>query len=75
VEWKGGQVKAEVGMPLVHGSRGLIGFVHQFAPWFNEHGLGEDPEMLAAMTAINRQIHDLAPVLNSPTALDAATGR
>jgi len=61
------QVKAEVWMALVHGSRGLIYFVHQFKPRFNEHALLDDPEMLAAVTAINRQIHDLAPVLNSPT--------
>ena len=54
-------------MALIHGSRGLIYFVHQFKPKFNEHALLDDPEMLAAVTAINRQIRDLAPVLNSPT--------
>ena len=61
------QVKAEVWMALIHGSRGLIYFVHQFKPRFNEHALLDDPEMLTAVTAINRQIHDLAPVLNSPS--------
>ena len=40
------QVKAEVWMSLVHGSRGLIYFVHQFKPRFNEHALLDDPEML-----------------------------
>ena len=54
-------------MSLVHGSRGLIYFVHQFKPKFNEHALLDDPEMLAAVTAINRQIRELAPVLNSPS--------
>ena len=53
-------------MALVHGSRGLIYFVHQFKPKFNEHALLDDPEMLAAVTAVNRQIRELAPVLNSP---------
>lgn len=67
------QVKAEVWMALVHGSRGLIYFVHQFKPRFNEHALLDDPEMLAAVTAVNRQIHDLAPVLNSPTDPDGGT--
>ena len=33
----------------------------------------DDPEMLAAVTAINRQVQELAPVLNSPTVADAAT--
>ena len=61
------QVRAMVWMSLIHGSRGLIYFVHQFKPSFIEAGLLADPDMLAAVTAINRQIHDLAPVLNSPT--------
>jgi hypothetical protein len=61
------QVKAEVWMSLVHGSMGILYFVHEWAPKFNEHALLDDPEMLAAVTAINHQIHTLAPVLNSPT--------
>jgi hypothetical protein len=69
------QVKAEVWMALVHGSRGLIYFVHQFKPRFNEHALLDDPEMLAAVTAINRQIHDLARVLNSATIPDVVAVR
>lgn len=54
-------------MSLIHGSTGLVYFVHQFKPKFDEHALLDDPPMVAAVTAINRQIHDLAPVLNSPT--------
>ena len=61
------QVRTEVWMSLIHGSTGLIYFVHEWAPEFNEHALLDDPEMLAAVTAINAQIHELAPVLNSPT--------
>lgn len=61
------QVRAQVWMALIHGSRGLIYFVHSFQPQFNEHALLDDPQMLAAVTALNRQIHALAPVLNSPT--------
>jgi hypothetical protein len=67
------QVRAEVWMSLIHGSRGLIWFVHQFKPTFDEHALLDDPEMLKAVTAINRQIRDLAPVLNSPAAPEAAS--
>ena len=59
------QVRTEVWMSLIHGSRGLIYFVHQFKPVFREPALLDDPEMLAAVTAINQQIHQLAPVLNS----------
>jgi hypothetical protein len=60
-------VRAEVWMSLIHGSRGLIYFVHQFKPRFIEAGLVADAEMLGEVTAINTQIHELAPVLNSPT--------
>jgi hypothetical protein len=45
----------------------LIYFVHQVTPTFVEAGLLADAEMLAAVTAINREITQLAPVLNSPS--------
>lgn len=67
------QVKAEVWMGITGGTRGLIFFVHEFKPRFNEHALLDDPEMLAAVTAINRQLQALAPVLNSPTIPGAVT--
>ena len=67
------QVRAEVWMALIHGSRGLIYFVHQFQPAFNEAALLDDPEMLTAVTAINRQIHQLAPALNSPSIVNGVT--
>jgi hypothetical protein len=69
------QVRAEVWMSLVHGSRGLIYFVHQFKPNFNEHALLDDPEMRTAVTTINRQIQVLAPVLNSPSLSEVVTVR
>ncbi|MBV9864283.1 MAG: hypothetical protein JO316_02925 [Abitibacteriaceae bacterium] len=67
------QIRAEVWMSLIHGSTGLIYFVHQFKPQFNEHALLDDPILLPAVTALNQQVHDLAPVLNSPTIKDGAT--
>jgi hypothetical protein len=69
------QVRAEVWMSIIHGSRGIIYFVHQFQPQFIEAGLLADPEMLEAVTALNKQIHALAPVINSPTQVDAASVR
>jgi hypothetical protein len=67
------QVRTEVWMSLIHGSRGLIYFCHVFRPKFIEAGPLADDEMAEAMTAINRQIHELAPVLNAPTVADGAT--
>jgi len=61
------QVKAEVWMSLVRGSRGIIYFCHQFKPTQIEAGLLADDQMLAAVTAINKQIQELAAVINSPT--------
>lgn len=65
------QVKAEVWMALIHGARGLIYFCHQFQPRFIEAGLLADAEMCESIASINRQIHTLAAVINSP-ALDTA---
>ncbi len=61
------QVRCEVWMSIIHGSMGLIYFVHEWEPKFNESALLSDPNMLAEVTTINRQITELAPVLNSPT--------
>jgi hypothetical protein len=61
------QVRAEVWMALLRGSRGLIYFAHQFKPKFIEAGLLADEEMLAGVTATNKQVHRLAPVLNGPS--------
>ena len=43
-------------MSLIHGSRGLIYFVHQFSPKFDEHALLDDPEMLGMVTKLNLRI-------------------
>jgi hypothetical protein len=59
------QIKAEVWMAIISGSRGLIYFVHEWKPKFNEHAILDDPENLAAVTAINKEIASLAPVINS----------
>jgi hypothetical protein len=67
------QVRSEVWMALIRGARGLIYFVHQFKPDFQEAALLNDPEMLAAVTAINREIKTLAPVLNSAAVREVLT--
>jgi hypothetical protein len=67
------QVKSEVWMSIIHGSTGIIYFVHQFGPTFVEAALLADPEMSAAVKALNAQITELAPVLNSPTLENGGT--
>jgi hypothetical protein len=60
------EVRAEAWMSLIHGSRGLIYFVHQFKPVFREAALLDDAAMLDGVTSLNRQITELAAVLNAP---------
>jgi hypothetical protein len=60
------QVRSEVWMALIHGARGIIYFAHEFKPRFIEAGLLSDEAMARGVTEINRQIRELAPVLNSP---------
>ena len=69
------EVRCEAWMSLIHGSRGLIYFVHQFKPNFREAALLDDPEMLEGVTTLNNQITKLAPVLNCPPVIDAVTVR
>ena len=59
------QISSEVWMSIVHGSRGIIYFVHQFEPKFVEASLLEDVELLAGVTELNGRIRELAPVINS----------
>ena len=61
------QVKAMVWMSIIHGSTGIVYFVHEFKPAFNEHALLNDLEMLSAVTKINQQVQSLAPVIFSPS--------
>jgi len=67
------QVRAEIWMSLVRGSKGIIYFCHQFKPTFIEAGLLAEKDILAAVAKTNHQIQKLAPVLNSPTIPDAVS--
>jgi len=58
---------AEVWMSIVHGSMGIVYFVHEWYPEFREPAVLQYPEMREAVTAVNARIRLLAPVLNSPT--------
>lgn len=66
------QVEAEVWMSLVHGSRGIGYFVHEFDP-FDETGLLDDAEMAAEVTRINELVTSLAPALNQPSVGNGVT--
>ena len=59
------QLRAEVWMALVHGAAGVSYFCHQMTPNFNETDCLDDAPTAAALTEINAQLLELAPVLNT----------
>ena len=67
------QVRCEVWLALIHGAAGIGYFCHSWNPSFDEAGPLHDPAMLAGLTAINREVRELAPALNSPLALAGAS--
>jgi len=59
-----GQVRSEVWMALINGAQGFLYFAHQFQPKFVEAAVLQDEKMVKAITALNAQIQELAPVLH-----------
>lgn len=62
------QIRAEVWMSIIHGSRGIVYFVHQFNPdgrLLREDGIFNFPEVVNAVKAVNAEVLSLAPILNS----------
>ncbi len=60
------QVRAEAWISLVHGSRGLVWFVHSFAPEKDSAAVFRDPAMLAMVRRVNEEVAGYAPLLNAP---------
>jgi len=67
------QVRCEVWMSIVHGSTGLVYFVHEWQPKFNEAALLADRRMYGAVSRLNHRIQSLASVLSGPTISDGVT--
>lgn len=61
------QIRSEVWMSIIHGTRGILYFVHEWVPSFSEPGLLRYPANMDAVKAVNAQIQSLAAVLNGPT--------
>jgi hypothetical protein len=67
------EVNSEVWMAIIHGANGYSFFCHSFVAPQDEAALLHDANMLKAVTATNKLVTSLAPVLNSPTTSDYAT--
>jgi hypothetical protein len=64
------QARAAVWSSIINGARGIVYFNHSFAgPCVTHHALREPcyEDVRETVTETNRQITELAPVLNSPT--------
>lgn len=59
------QLRAEVWMAIIHGARGIVYFVHEFAPRFREDAIFQYPRVVSQVAEENRLITSLAEVLNS----------
>ena len=59
------QIKAQVWMSIVHRAAGIQYYCHQIEPTVEETNCLNDGPTGAALDAINRQILDLAPVLDT----------
>jgi hypothetical protein len=65
------QVRSAVWHSIIAGARGIVYFNHSFGgpcPTDNVLRTGCDPEIAPAVTELNAQITELAPVLNAPFA-------
>ena len=67
------QVRSEVWMALVHGSTGIVYFVHEFEPRFREDAIFRYPKTVEEVAKINELITALSPVLKSPNVLGKLT--
>jgi hypothetical protein len=61
------QTVSEVWLSIIHGANGITYFIDTWNPTFREDGIFQDggQAMVAAVTALNAQIEQLAPELNS----------
>ena len=61
------QIRTEVWMSIIHGSMGIMYFVHEWEPSPREDGIFRYPEIVQDVRDINAEVTSLAAVLNSPT--------
>jgi len=59
------QTKSETWLSLIHGANGIAYFLDTWVNTFQEDGIFRNQAMVTAVTALNQQIMDLAPELNS----------
>lgn len=61
------QIRAMVWMSIIHGSRGIVYFVHEWKPRFRSATMIDDQDLFERVRKVNREVLALAPVIHSPT--------
>lgn len=64
------ELRAEVWMSFLHGSRGIVYFVHQFQPHVVEASLLVDETLREAVRSVNAEVRSPARLLNRPSLPD-----
>jgi hypothetical protein len=64
------QLRSEVWMAVIHGAKGIVYFVHEFAPSFREDGIFRHPDVVQEVARTNALIKTLAIQLNGPSIVD-----
>jgi hypothetical protein len=64
------ETRSEVWLALIHSANGVIYFLDTWNPAFREDGIFASQPMVSGVTALNKQIIELAPELNSATLPD-----
>jgi hypothetical protein len=61
-------VRSEVWMAIIHGAKGIVYFVHEFAPSFREDAIFRHPDVVQEVARTNALIKTLAIPLNGRSA-------
>lgn len=70
------QIRTEVWMSIIHGSRGILYFVHEWKPVFCSRVLLKEVDLYKGVKSINQQVLSLARVINSqepPVPIDVSS--
>lgn len=65
------EIRAQVWMSIIAGSRGIVYFLHEWKPSFREDALFRYPDSQREVTRINSEIEQLATVINAGSAAEA----
>ena len=69
------ELRAQVWMSIIHGATGIVWFTHIFedGAYVTDSAILRDEELRPTFREVNHRLHELAPVINSPSINDRVT--